>query len=50
MNEYYVSGFLTIDQQVALVLKARKIGYSLSISEYGAGTVLTFEKIQEVTA
>jgi hypothetical protein len=43
-KEYYIKGFLDLDTQAAIILKAEKIGYDAAFAEYGAGTFITFIK------
>lgn len=38
---FYLKGFISLDLQAMIILKARKIGYDTSIEEYGAGTFIT---------
>lgn len=41
ITEYYIVGFLNIDAQTEIILKSKKLGKSVSFSEYGAGTFVT---------
>jgi len=42
MKEHYIQRFLDEGIKAMLILKAHRMGYSLAVSELGAGTMLTF--------
>ena len=48
MKTFYFKGFISIDLQAMIILKARKIGYNISIEEYGAGTFINVMRSGEV--
>lgn len=42
--QFYVARILTLDEQIALMLKGQRMGYEVSIEELGVGMVITFMK------
>lgn len=44
-NEYYITGDVSLEDSVALILKFAKIGVDASLVQLGAGTMLTLTKL-----
>jgi len=49
VQECYVAGFLSLDTQTKIMLKAQKTGHDVAFEELGAGTGITVIQSEERT-